>query len=413
MANPQQVGIPRKDAAVFEVSQVIQALFNPNPNKWLGMNGQDVSTGAWPELAAQWPCGVFTSTARTLAAGPAGSAIAADSTNFLLPGAIGTSPLQASPTGASGTWSTAATWGAGSSVTSLIKAGSRFIAAGPGGDFLNSGPYFAAIDQTAANIVAKSNWTAATNSQSVASEQCLAYSSSLGRAVMARDTSLSTAAGLFYINDASTTLVACSGGSTMTRGCITWSGKNFVAMGIGNLYQLSSDGQTFTDAFLPTVSPVITSVASDENGTVVALGQITNINGTFYGALVSTDHGVTWEVSRLPAELAPGSNALFKVQYLNGRFFILTTYDVVMVSKDGKFWAIEPIPQRGIPGIHVYALAYKAGVFCGIASSVTSALTAVEDPSKFRVPRQIASYGSAAGYIGSNQFLPSYIRARS
>ena len=396
--------------------------------QWIALDGRDCIRSQYPEIQSMFPAGVFTSTARALAATSNAPTIVADNTNFLTPGAAGTSALQASPTGGVGSdWVQSATWGASTAVKSIVVAGTRYVIAGTAGDM--SAPYVYATGNTAANTVAKANWTATTGGASTTLTQGLAYGSTAnagaGRTVLCINGSQATATGLFYMNDAATAWNACSGGSTQTRQTICWSGqKFFVFMTTGTLYQVSSDGATFADAYLPVsalqASFAPLSCASDGNGTIVLLTQFAEGAATslVFGALVSKDHGATWRTVQFPEYNHRQIAVLYFVKYANGKFFAGYggATGTVFVSSDGLNWFSEPITGgRGIL-IGMYDIAYKAGVYCGNGYNATDALTATEDMSKFRIPKFTINHCNQSNgeyVLPSTATIPVYMKARS
>lgn len=412
---------PLKDSRmVGEICQSPVDLEAITKGRWIALNGRDCNRGSYPELSPLFPIGTFTSTSRTINAAPASATLVADSTNFLAPGAAGTSALQASADGI--TWVTSATWTAATSPVCIIKAGSRFVMAGSGGDLTQ--PYVAAIDQTAANIVAKANWTATTGGTTPTSTlvQCLAYGATAnagaGRTVLVRNGSQTTANGLFYMNDAATAWNACSGGSTLNRQCVVWSGQKFFAFGTGStqLYQTSSDGATFADAYWPWFVNSISSAASDGNGTVVAQADIYfGANTSQLVSLVTKDHGVTWKVIPVPNEVYAPSAGIY-VSYVNGRFMAIPAAEPrygTLLSVDGESWTIDNIALRGVnyTVANTNGIAYKSGVYCFVNQSTTGALTAVEDMSKFRLRLALPTVVTAVGYRPATEI--TYIKARS
>lgn len=421
MANP----IGQKKLAVTNAEIIGTCVDSPinlesaTNGQWLCCDGRDILRGSYPELAKYFPIPIFTSTARTLNAAPVLNAIAADSTNFLCPGAAGTSPLQASADGI--TWSTSATWTAATSPAAIINAGTRYVMAGAGGDLAQ--PYVSTIDQTAANAVAKANWTATTGGTTPTTNniQGLAYSptanAGAGRTVLVRNGSLSTAAGLFYMNDGATAWNACSGGSTASHFAVCWTGQKFIVTDAttGNRIKTSNDGATWVDQYIPFKNGGTASVASDGNGTVVmyTTSVLLGMNTTGVGVLVSKDHGATWRFISWTTNDKWSSNGT--IQYVNGMFSCSQSTMQTLLSVDGISWFNEQVSNRGkawegagAGDLSVWA--YKAGVYCGI-STTTTALTATGDNSKFRLPMVATMTGS----VPLNQLAVglTYIKARS
>ena len=291
--------------------------------------------------------------------------------------------------------------------------------AGSGGDLV--APYVSNINQ--ANGSGKGNWSATTGGATTTLTQGLAYGSTAnagaGRTVLCVNGSLATASGLFYMNDGATAWNACSGGSTADRKCIVWTGQKFIvflATATNNLYQSSSDGITFADAYLPEFVSAFYFAASDGNGTVVASVKL-NIDGTAGVGmcfLVSKDHGATWR-QIIPGVGMTNIATTGTGSFINGKFmFPASGTNQTFISSDGIGWQLEPIGMRGVAvnTITTNVFAYKAGTYCGIGTS-TVALTATEDMSKFRINSLLPIIQSAAGYVPPSAFMNSYIKVRS
>lgn len=373
--------------------------------KYLALDGRYMFRQDYPDLAKHFAAGKFTQTARTLNATPATTIQpAVDNTNFLLGGASGTSPLQASADGI--TWSTSATWSASTRINSLIRAGSRFVAAGSTGDM--SAPYVAAIDQTAANIVAKSNWTATTGGTTVTNglAHALAYSSSLGLTVMC---GAGTGTSIYTLADGATAWSTRTHTSSVDKTAVVWTGMKFIAFtSTINLIITSTDGVTWTESYADgalNVNP--THVASNENGVIVALPYTTDDFSKFM--VVSTDHGVTWRRIAMPSDVAytwlTGQVIAYttypRISYTNGKFFVVANlYTNRLVSSDGVTWTSMIVGASGVTASANH-FAYKAGVYLGVQDS-TAALTATEDLSYFRLPtpagKQVSSNTAGGDY---------------
>lgn len=221
------------------------------------------------------------------------------------------------------------------------------------------------------------------------------------------------------MNDGATAWNACSGGSTADRKCVVWTGQKFIvflATATQNLYQVSTDGATFADAYLPEFVSALYSAISDGNGTVVASVKL-NIDGT--GGigmcfLVSKDHGATWR-QIMPGvgmtNIAPTGTGSF----INGKF-VFPAYGTnqTFISSDGIGWQLEPIGMRGIAvnSVTTTVFAYKAGTYCGIGTA-TAALTATEDMSKFRINSLLPISQSIVGFVPPSEFMNTYIKVRS
>lgn len=402
------------------VGEVIQSPVNLETvtlGQWLAADGRDIERGRYPALAALFPINTTTSTLRTLNAIPNNRTIASDSTNFLLPGVAGTSPLQASADAAS--WSTSATWTAATSPIAIINAGTRFVMAGSGGDLTQ--PYVANVDQTAANIVAKSNWTATTGGTTPTTSlvKGLVYSptanAGAGRTLLIRNGALTTASGLFYMNDGATAWNACSGGSTVTRACGCWTGQKFIVFTTAtSVYQTSSDGETFADAYLPMNVSTVTDCASDGAGTVVIVVVTKNSIGVLEDVfIVSKDHGTTWRIIPIPHRFSQNG----KLGFANGLFWYAQSYPAALFSKDAICWFEEPVGNRGLYAplatVTFDGMGYKGGVWLGICGNQasTAALSFVEDASKFRIPLIGTENVTAVGFTPAT--MQYYIKARS
>lgn len=241
-----------------------------------------------------------------------------------------------------------------------------------------------------------------------------------GRTVLCRDTSLATASGLFYMNDGATVWNACSGGSTADRRGVCWTGKYFIATtATVGLIQVSSDGVTWVDQNTIMTSTTPSAPVSDGNGTVVINQPST------YAFYVSKDHGATWRVILAPAgaqmNLINGpvyeSTILWggSISYVNAKFIIPSGSAVKgsLISSDGLAWFTEPIQARGsLLQLGGVAYAYKAGTYCGIKAGTTSALTATEDMSKFKIPYTGRGGAAADGNIAASNDM-TYIKVRS
>ena len=425
MANP----IGGKKLKVYDtrsVGEVVQSAINLETitnGQWIALDGRDCIRSQYPELSPYFPAGVFTSTARTLSQVPNVPVSCADSTNFYAVGlaSSGNGNFQASADGI--TWTSGSSIGFGSTYTisSMIIAGSRIVAAGAG--FVAA---VANINQAAATVVGTGAWTTAASGGGVTTlTQGLAYGSTAnagaGRTVMCIGGALATASGLLYMNDGATSWTSASGGSTQDRTMVINTGQRFLAFSNSpTVYQSSNDGATWADNVLPfrAASASVVSAASDGAGTVVLylIIQDESVNSHFVGFLVSKDHGVTW------GRVVPGFGALNTggngsyLNFINGKFF-LNTVDGggVLVSVDGKSWQYEPIAYRasGTSALAIATYAYKNGVYCGIRATTTSALTATEDMSKFRLSSVVPMQTSPAGLTSPSQMMNSYIKARS
>ena len=414
------------------VGQVIQSPINLETmtnGQWIALDGRDCIRSQYPELSPYFPAGVFTSTARTISDAPVSPTCASDTTNFLMgTSGGGTSALQASPDGIS--WYSSGTWGASTAVYSLVTAGSRFVIAGSAGDLTQ--PYVSTTNQVAATQVTKAAWTVTTGgtTPTTALKNGLAYGSTAnagaGRTVLCRDSSLTTAAGLFYMNDGATAWNAASGGSTCTRVGVCWTGQRFVAITNSSLYQTSSDGATWSDNYMPYMMAPTGSVymASDGNGTIVIAGVTLDGAGTpgnynTFGLLVSKDHGLSWRSVTMQGDGGwygiVGSLIGF-VSFLNGKFLVTQNAKPygTWISSDGQNWQWEPVGLRGVLMTTVgLGVGYKAGVYNFFNVANTGSFTSVEDMSKFRIPSARIAGPSAVPAAISHSYSQTYIKARS
>lgn len=381
-----------------EVGEIIQCVAAPS-DKWLPLRGQLVSRSKYPKLYDLYKIGRFTTTLRTLNAVPVAYSITADSTNFLVPGAAGTSPLQASPTGAS--WSTSATWTAATSPASLIKSGTRFVMAGSGGDL--TAPYVSAIDQTAANQVAKANWTATTGGFTTTLSCGLAYSPSLGVTVGVPN---GAGTAIYTLADGATAWTAQTATSA-NKFAVCWTGRKFIAAvsGLTNLIQTSTEGMTWVDAYLP-ISYNTTDaggMVSDGAGTVVIYTTSQEVGYGLMsevGCVVSKDHGETWMfVSYLMSEA--GGDAT-KISFAGGKFFATHNGTHSIVSADALAWINCGIQEANMlrNATNTFTVAaYKSGVWLGVSAANTSAYTFTEDTSLFTLPTDTTQKYTDVGYV--------------
>ena len=429
-----------KQAAALPVGSVLQSPINIETltgGQWVALDGRDCNRGDYPELSPYFPAGVFTSTARTLSESPGAAAIASDDTTFFTSAAAATNvKVQYSTNGS--TWATVATtpWvgGGSASLSSVISAGSRTIMVG------GAGTTTPQVIAKGADASVAGNYTATILGTITTLTQGLAYGSTAnagaGRTVLCVNGSLPTATGLFYMDStggATTTWNACSGGSTRTRLGVVWTGQKFIVIcsdNTGQAYntiQTSLDGATWVDGVIPQAvsgaSFIPSIICSDGNGTVV----ISLYNGAAHWFVVSKDHGVTWRKVNTPLGMeisVTGGVTKVLTPYLSfvNRKFIATSGNVDIgnsaISSDGLSWQVEPLENgRGAASANgVYAMAYKAGTYVGVATGTTDALSLTEDMSKFRMP--ISDSGSQASNSanygdGGRSSHPLYMKARS
>lgn len=417
-----------------EVGEVVQSPINleaMTQGRYLLLDGRDLKRADYPELGFKkdprtgqlaFPAGVFTGTARTLNSSPAVAVIAADGTNFLAAAPNGTAPIQASADGI--TWSASATW-VGTNVASIIVAGTRYVMAGNTAGELATSPMVINTGGTAANLVAKANWTATTVATTTTLAQGLAYgptaNAGAGRTVMIPDAAGTT---IWTLDDGATAWVARSHTNSRTKKAVDWTGQQFIVLCSDNYCSTiltSPDGVTWTEKSVPhtlyaTQFPHV--AASDGAGTVVIVVNGQSGRNTF---VVSKDHGVTWRVIPFPSWAgtnvqtgAPG-NEYSGVHFVNGVFVVMSIYPLGNpISVDGLSWHSEPLSLRGGSQIvvgDVEAIAYKAGVYCHIVKGATGANTYTENRSMMRLPYAAAT--PAIANINAQAMHNQYIKARS
>lgn len=378
--------------------------------QFMRLDGRLIDRGPLPELSALLPYGKFTYTTRTNFAAPNSPDIVNDDTLFLMPGAAGTQPLQATPDGGGTAWtSAAASWTAGTAVVSLIynnaltAGNSRFIIAGSGGDltvpYVTNAAYLAA--KTVANVTTKATyWTATTAGTTTALPQAFAYAPSAVSALVGRTVYISDASSntIYTLDDGATAWVArTTPNAACVRSSVCWTGQRFIVLAGGlvgtNRLQVSTDGITWADEYHYECSFNNTSnayyLASNGNGTVVFLA---NTGSTYMGQTMytSTDHGVTWAQYSLPIGMSnvgttynAGVVSINRVEFIKDRFIVYSGTKAAM-SKDGKNWQV--IIMNGA----VTNLAWKAGIWAG------SGCTLVEDASKIQLPYQSLRSGQYA-----------------
>lgn len=354
---------------------------------WLLMDGRKLARAdVHADFEAMFPLGWFTATALTLSAANSNLAGAVDNTNFLLNRSSGTSPLQASADGT--TWSTSATWGASSGIYNLIKAGSRFVAIGNGGDF-TAACYVANIDQTAANIVAKSNWTATTGgpvANTLGYNSCC-YCPSLGITVGIKGGSAST--DIFTLADGSTTWSTQTAASSQTKVGVVFTGTDILVFNDSAttdpiVLQKSTNGTSWNDTSFPYKIGATASFASDENGTVVIVSSTSSNSSHGLGSLiVSKDHGDTWRIINVSEFTI---SILQRVKWLGDRFVLMhagSNNKSYVMSFDGIKWFFAP----GFTVVSTFSNSLKKGsAFLFTATSGTLAFTATEDSDYFKLP---------------------------
>jgi len=380
------------------------------PGEWLRCDGRDmlrteVSAAFLGANNANFPAGVFTTTSRTLAQAPSNYVIAAGPDHFVAGGRnVSTGELQYSTNGVSWTAINLTTaWSGGTvALSSLIHTGARYIAT----ETALSKPAVCSGDPTN-----QANWTATTNGFSTSLVQALVYSQSLGLTVGCSDGSGTT---IKTLADGATAWVNRSHATARDKYCVAWTGQNFIALVHNSqVYLLSSDAVTWTEHHLP-YEVSAPCIASDGNGTVVIV--MSGNSGYLTKLLVSKDHGATWREITLPFDAyrsvsssIASSAPQMSVQYINGKFVLPMGNGSVMFSTTGLTWMMEPVNRRGALSALCLAMAYKSGVYVGIGTT-TSALSATEDMSKFRLPAQGSNNQSATYAKLSSIEYQSYIK---
>jgi hypothetical protein len=419
MGNPITAGLPGAGNSTvidpnsyYPIGFVLQSPINLEtlyPGKWLALDGRDVTRTQYASISTYYPINVTTPTARTLNATPGQVALAADTSVFVMAGAAGTSPLQA--TGDSGaSFSTSATWGASTDPQCIITAGTRFVMCGTAGDL--TAPYVANTGQTAANIVAKSNWTVTTGGFVNSIRHAMIDCRSLGLVVGIPSGATTS---VYTLADGATAWTA----RTVTSATYTdavWTGTKVILFGGTNFIQTSTNATAYTDGYLPFApSSSGFSAASDGSGTVVVVEGPAS-SGAF-NIWTSTDHGSTWGRYTLPLDSYTennsastiGNHSLQQVQYVNDRFIITTTSTkLTLMSKNGKQWfnenpgvrAAGNLGSSSAPG-RINAYAYNGTVYFGMGTGGTgAALSFVDDTTKFRLTCTAPRVG---GSTGANQ----------
>lgn len=409
------------------VGTVIQALFNPNPQKFLPLDGADLNAGDWPELVndpttgkRRFP-GVFTSTARTLLGAPVVASIAASSQKFLHVG-VGS-------TGATGTImasSDAVTWsgydvGSGAvSFSSIIFAGTRFVCAASG---VNT-PFVTADG----NPVSSGSFTATGVAASTTLTQGLAYGST-ANAGAGRTVLIQNGAGtgqIYTMDDGASTWSLRTHTNSRTKTAVVWTGQNFIATcsDASNYILTSPTGVTWTERTLPI--PYFNGVIgphfmeSDGAGTVV----IGCGNGVMNYFVVSKDHGATWrkvlgdQAAHQQRTLGSMNYSNPAIYYVNGKFISLSAttggLESAQISTDGLYWVAEPMAFGRGAQTKITALAYKSGVYCGVTNDVTAAMTLTEDMSKFKIHEsRNPAQGNNANISSMGAIRPEFVKARS
>lgn len=385
----------------------LEALY---PGEFMRLDGRDVLRSAVSSAFlgagnANFPAGVFTSTARTLPQAPNTLALCAGPSHFIAAGRnLTNGELVYSADGVSWTaLSLTTAWTGGTvSVSSIIYAGARYIAAETG----LGKPAVCSGDPTS-----QANWSATTNGFTTNLSQGLAYSASLGIAVGIQNGSGTV---IKTLADAASAWVNRSHATARDKFCVTFTGQKFIVL-VNNsqVYLSSSDGATWVEQQLPYLvnAPCI---ASDGNGTVVVV--MVRDSSYVTKILVSNDHGATWNEVTVPFDAyrsssysLPLSAPLMSAQYINGKFVIPSSNGSVLFSATGRTWQVEPVNRRGALSAGCRVMAYKSGIYVGI-DTTTSALSATEDTTKFRLPAQgTADQGAIYARLASVEYQ-SYVK---
>jgi hypothetical protein len=349
---------------------------------WLALSGQDVARSTYPKLSPSYPIGSMSAVANTtLSNVPTGNYGATNGTILVIPGAAGTSAIQTSADGGA-TWTSRTTPSV--TVISIVWTGFRFIAATTSG-----APIYSATGTT---------WSATTGGPSTLGlgQQPLAYSSSLGMTVCVGFNAGTT--NIYTLLDGATAWV--------TRTCplfnalgICWTGSKFIASpnsggGAGRASLLSSaNGITWVVTLIGTyVGSGVTSglpIISNGSGTVV----MPNSSATIPSVYVSTNHGVNWQVVRLPNSIGAGfsgSAAVKSGNYINGKFFISAldyeSNESFIMSTDGFNWTADPVgTTRGAGTIEIDGVLFVGTTYFAWNSSGSN-LVATESSTTFYLP---------------------------
>lgn len=363
------------------VGSIVQAPYNLTDPAHLPCDGRRVLRATYPRLSACLPSiGTFTATSRAKSATPTSSAIAADGTNWVVTGAVGTSNLYTTPDGI--TYTARATPGATDTRT-LLHTGTNFVAAGPNGNAMYS--------------PTGTTWTASASSSAQATASMLqtsmTYAPGLGGANGRIYLCGGTAAGGWTSDDHGVTwTVRVSGAFILYHVC--WTGQNFIATGsAANTIYTSTDGITWAAQTMPfatsAATPTLGSIISDGNRKVLLVNATSNYIAT------STDHGATWSLRTFfdqngtQIALTAATNAV--ANYTNGRFFIFASgVQFTLISTDLAGWSISGEFAVGNTG----CISHKAGVYLqNVTFNTTAASTIVEDTSYMRLPYTVPSAG--------------------
>ena len=382
------------------VGSIVQAPYNLTDPNYLPCDGRRVSRSLYPKLSACLPSiGTFTATSRTKAAVPTSSAIAADGTNWVVTGPVGTNNLYTTPDGIT---YTARTTPAACDIRSILNDGTNFVAA-------NGVAGGGAMQYSSNNGVTwNTSATATVGSLATSFQTCMAYAPTLGangRFCLAQGSSLSawTSDDRGVTWTARTTGLAASG--QIFHVC--WTGQKFIATcGTATTIYTSTDGITWVAQLLPFVTTAATatagSIVSDGSGKVLSILDSNKV-------ITSLDHGVTWAVRFFiePATTSTVSTSIGHVaNYTNSRFsFFSAGTGWLLSSTDLVGWSLTgDIPSPATTAAARAAMSYKAGVYLvNSDNATTQAYTVTEDTSYLRLP-----LGAQSGSTGStwNNFIP-------
>lgn len=363
----------------------LEALTKNNPKgkgRWLAANGKDVARGYPCDSAflAEIPHGVFTSTARTLTATPDVAVCAASPTYFVAGAAAGVAAAQYTAAGA--TWiQTSLVSPASCQVNSIFWNGIRWF-------FGCSGSSHTCVT-TGDNP--NSTWTEVSSDTTTTLKQAFAYISALALTVMVPN---GTGTSVYTIPDGSTTATARTTTSSSKQAICATSNKFFILTATAGLtLQTSVDGVNWVDTTPAGFGTLAgTSIASDGIQTVI-------ITCDTY-MLVSNDNGASWAKVWPSQEFYLASTevhgtaftSINRVTFINGKFFITSSGTGTFrcaVSSNGRNWFVEPVGSRGALNTVFQVLAYKSGLYVGMTSGSTAALSATEDTTKFRMPSSL------------------------
>lgn len=375
-----------------------------NKPRWMALDGGDSPiTILGDTMKKRWPAGVFTSTARTLAAIPAAAVIAASPTYFVASAVAGVAAAQFSTDGAT------------YAQTSLVSPASTQVncllfttgASTPRWVFGCSGTTTCCVT-TGDNP--GSTWTACTGNFTTTLRYGLCHSPSLDLTLLIPD---AAGAAVYTMPGTNTTFTSRAVTSATKLGGV-WDGYYFVVItSTVGLIQRSATGTSgWADVYSSTLPSNIIGISSDGVGTIVVTSNDTTLGGCVY---VSKDSGASWKRIWLPVEInavlntsgAAQQNSAQDISFANGKFFIgvtnsTTTEAYNLISITGLFWVVEPIGKRGVAATNVKSIAWKSNVYASVANATaTTALSHTEDTTQFRRPssfRGASTFVSALAY---------------